>query len=121
MATTDERHEKGARSQSFFRDVNERIEQINVADGVPASETWEFLCECADRGCVATISLTQDEYEAVRRVPTHFVVKRGHIYREIERVVEENSDYLIVEKFGEGAKVTVKLDPRREIGNPSSR
>jgi hypothetical protein len=116
VATTGERQEKGGRNQALFRDVNERIEELTIADAVPTSETWEFLCECADTECVATISLTYDEYEAVRRTPTRFVVRPDHVYPEIERVIEENGGYVIVEKVGEGGKITAARDPRaREV------
>jgi hypothetical protein len=112
VATINERQEKGGRNQALFRDVNERIEKLTIADAVPTSETWDFLCECANTECVATISLTYDAYEAVRRIPTRFVVLPGHVYPEIERIVDENGGYVIVEKFGEGGKMTVARDPR---------
>jgi hypothetical protein len=113
MATPEEKREKGARNQSLFRDVNEKIEQLTGAQAVPTTERWDFLCECANRDCTATMSLTMEEYEAVRRVPTHFPILVGHDDPEIERVVRENDRYAVVEKFGEAGKLAVTLDPRR--------
>ena len=30
------------------------------------TETWDFLCECGDENCERWITLTLDEYEALR-------------------------------------------------------
>ncbi len=108
MATADERHLEGARTQSLFREVNERIDEI----GEQTTED-DLLCECANKECVETIVLTLGEYESVRRVPTHFFVAPGHDVPEIERVVERNERYVVVEKFGDAGIAAVRLDPRR--------
>jgi hypothetical protein len=47
------------------------------------------------------------------RIPTHFAVLPGHDVPTVERVVETNERYVIVEKFGEAAITAIKLDPRR--------
>ena len=51
----------GARTQSLFRDVNERVREINAtfADFVPLGD---WICECADNGCAERIALTTAEY-----------------------------------------------------------
>ena len=109
MATAADHPLEGARTQSLFREVNERIGEITQAH----ETNGEVLCECANRECVATIPLTLTEYETVRGFPTHFLVAPGHVDPEIERVVEEDERYVVVEKFGEGGKAAVRLDPRR--------
>jgi hypothetical protein len=58
------------------------------------------------------IELSIAEYESIRSSPVRFTVKLGHDYPEFERVVEENERYVVVEKFGEAARVVKKLDPR---------
>ncbi len=110
MATADQRGVEGARTQSLFREVNERIETITSEERLAESE---IACECADMDCVESIRLTLNEYEAVRRIPTHFLVAPGHDLPEIERVVEKNERYFVVEKFGAGGTAAVRLDPRR--------
>jgi hypothetical protein len=109
-----ERQERAARNQSLFREVNERIEET-ARPFDPVFTT--FACECADTACKEKVSLTYEEYEAVRRWPNHFFVKPGHVFLEIERVVDETgadgSRYQVVEKFGEAGKVAIGLDPRR--------
>ncbi len=107
---------EGARTQSLFREVNERMEEI----GRDARQVdGELLCECANTECVKPIPLTRTEYEAVRRIPTHFVVAPGHDLPAIERVVEANERYAVVEKFGEAGATAVRLDPRRRLSERS--
>jgi hypothetical protein len=59
------------------------------------------------------VSLTADEYEEVRRVSTHFVVAKGHLANDHERLVRESSRYQVVEKSGVAGQVASRLDPRR--------
>jgi hypothetical protein len=99
------------RRQSLFRDVNEHIdglaESFDLLDQVP------IICECASTECNEQIELTQAEYENLRRIPTHFAVKPGHDIPDVERVVEQNKRFVVVEKFGESGLAAIKLDPRR--------
>jgi hypothetical protein len=62
--------------------------------------------------CTEMIELSIAEYESFRSSPVRFPVKLGHDYPEFERVVEEREHYVVVEKFGEAARVVAKLDPR---------
>jgi hypothetical protein len=111
-----ERQARLAHNQSLFREVNERIEEINERLE-ETSGTMVFACECAATDCMESVSLTADEYEAVRRFPNHFFVKPGHVYAEVERIADhvgaDGTRYEVVEKFGEGGKVAVELDQRR--------
>ena len=96
-----------AKNQSLFREVNERIEELR-----PHDMLIEFACECIETDCAASLSLSDDEYEDVRRFPTHFIVFPGHERDEVERVVVQNDRYAIVEKFGAAGPAAVRLDPR---------
>jgi len=116
MANTPEpqdRASRAARNQSLFRDVNERVREINGGLDSPWSRD-EWLCECADNGCTARIGLTIQEYERVRDDPTHFIVAPDHVFPEVERVIERQENYWVVEKLGEAAAVAGELDPRSE-------
>ena len=107
------RSERAARNEAVFRRVNERLEEVNAAfDSM--LETAEFVCECADIGCVERIELTLQQYEAVRRHPKQFIVRPGHELAEEERVVERLDAYLVVEKIGEAGERAVQLDPRSD-------
>jgi hypothetical protein len=107
----DTRQQRVAKNEALFRQVNERIEEVNESLG--ADEPTDFLCECGDENCTAPVSMTRAEYEAVRRHPTRFVVAHGHDVIDVERVVEENERFTVVEKFsGELERVAAETDPR---------
>jgi hypothetical protein len=99
------------RHQSLFREVNERIEEL--AEAFELRDQVPILCECGAADCNEQIVLTRSEYDALRRIPTHFAVLAGHDIPAVERVVEQNGRYVVVEKFGESAKTAIRLDPRR--------
>jgi hypothetical protein len=58
----------------------------------------EFVCECSDSTCVEQLLLTRTEYADVRGHPTRFFVVAGHEREELERVVEQNDRFLVVQK-----------------------
>jgi hypothetical protein len=100
---------KAAKTQSVFREVNERIESVGMKDFGEC-----FTCECARQGCMEHVKLSLDAYEEIRRIPTHFVVAPGigHVFQDVERIFETHSRYWVVEKFGEAGLAATKLDPR---------
>lgn len=105
------REERVARNETLFREVNERIKQVNTA--LATAEQADFLCECGDQECTQPISLTVAEYEAVRRDATHFAVSPGHVVPEIEVVLAENDRYAVVAKVDlEAAEIAEERDPR---------
>ena len=100
-----------ARNEALFREVNERIE--DVQEGFTGQGRVDFLCECGSEDCTQPISLTLAEYEQIRQHPKHFVVVPGHDVVDVERVVEQTDRYAVVEKLpGAPAKIAVKRDPR---------
>jgi hypothetical protein len=112
MASTDLdlRRARAAKNQSVFRAVNERIEDISESFDVTM---LDLLCECAHETCVERLELTRGEYDAVRRVPTHFILKPGHEIADVEQVVESSDRYLVVAKIGAAGEIAMKLDPRK--------
>ena len=106
MSVSDDRL---AENESLFRGVNERIDQIGAA--APWSETTDYVCECSETACFKTIELTKDEYERARSRPTVFMLVPGHQRLEIERVIEENERFLLVEKIV-AVDEMIEQDPR---------
>ena len=105
------REERVARNETLFREVNERIKQVNVA--LATAEATDFLCECGDEACTLPISLTMTEYEAVRAEATHFAVVSGHVAPDIEVVVAQNDRYMVVAKTDpDAARIVEAEDPR---------
>src|SRR6059058_4588931 len=88
---------KMARTEAAFREVNEAIARTAVR--FEADET-DFVCECADPECVHRITAEIADYEEVRAEPTRFLVAPGQEEPAIERIVDRNREYAIVEKFG---------------------
>lgn len=100
-----------ARTQSLFREVNEQLERLAARFGMDRG--LDFVCECGNHQCTENVELSLSEYEAVRRIPTHFVVRPGHVHPQFERGVEQHRSYTVIEKFGEGGVAALRFDPRR--------
>ncbi len=106
-------HERRARTEALFRDVNERI-----ADSALRFEagTTEFVCECADPSCTDRIEASLDEYEDVRADGATFLLAPGHEEPDIERVVADRGRFWIVEKVQRRVRRTaLRLDPRARL------
>jgi len=84
---------------------------MNLAWG--PSDRDRVLCECGHAGCLEKIETAPSEYERVRRFPTRFFVKPGHVTSGSERLVELADRYVIVEKLGASAATAIRRDPRR--------
>jgi hypothetical protein len=107
----DTSQQRVAKNEALFRQVNERIAEVNESLG--RDERTAFLCECGDDDCTAPVTLTLAEYEEIRSNPTRFVVAHGHGTIDVERVVEQTDRYSVVEKFkGETERVALETDPR---------
>jgi hypothetical protein len=103
-------HERRARTEALFRDVNERIAES--AERFDANST-EFVCECADPNCTHRVAASLTEYEDVRAEPTTFLVAPGHEQGDIEQVVSDRGGFRIVDKIQAVVRRTVvRLDPR---------
>jgi hypothetical protein len=109
-----ERERKQAENEAAFRDVNESIRYV-AANAVETVQTLRLVCECGDGACAAFLEATVAEYEAVRAVPTDFIVLPGHVASDIERVVSSHEHFAVVEKLpGEPAEIARETDPRDE-------
>jgi hypothetical protein len=107
-----DRAERVAKNEILFRQVNERILQIE-------GDRWrvdpvDFMCECGDITCMRAVQLSLKDYERLRSEPTHFGVIPGHELPDVERVVEQHEHYFVVEKEGEALRQQAEVaDPRR--------
>src|SRR4051812_14093517 len=82
-------------SQWLFREVNDRILQLNERFGLAGVDRPEWVCECVDAGCTAKLEMTVPEYRALRERADCFAVAPGH--ENDERVVMSCPRYSIVE------------------------
>jgi hypothetical protein len=112
-----EHQRRAGKNQSLFRDVNERVNEVNKEHGLWVTLS-DWICECADETCTERIELTPHQYERVREHPTQFIVvpSTEHVVFDAERVVEQRERYWIVSMIGEAASVAVTLDPRTHDG-----
>jgi hypothetical protein len=91
-----ERGERVGVNEALFREVNDRIDDLQESLGHGAS--FEIVCECGDASCVERFAITSQEYDALRRDVHRFAVVPGHEIPEIERAVERHELYVVVEK-----------------------
>ena len=109
----DPSDEHRARNELLFREVNERVEEINERlDGESDDSLMVFVCECGNTACNDQIELRRAEYEAVRSNPKHFAVLPGHEDLKIARVIEQHRAFFVAEKIGEAAEMAIEEDPR---------
>ncbi len=102
-----------AQTQSIFREVNERVAEISEQKPLYAP-AHDAICECAKPKCSEPLAITAEDYERIRAHSTWFAVAPSddHIFPEIERIVEKNEGFWIVEKEDAAGAVAEKLDPR---------
>ena len=109
------RKDRVVRNEALFRELNERVREIEetlTARGVEPVEFGEYFCECGLESCTDKIRLTPEEYEQVRASPLRFAILPGHQVDEVENVVSRTERFEVVEKF-EGERELTLSDPRR--------
>lgn len=117
--TLEDRQARIARNETSFRDINERLEQGMRQVRHPPDQL-EFVCECGDQDCTARVTLTLEEYEAVRRDSRHFAVAPGHVFLDAERVLSRTERFDVVQKIGDAVEVVDAAD-RRSLGTRGRR
>jgi hypothetical protein len=95
-AEVSDQSERIGMNEALFREVNERIDQLQADVG--GASTFEIVCECGTAECIERLSITSDEYQALRRDVHRFAVVPGHERPEVERTIEKHAGYLVVEK-----------------------
>jgi hypothetical protein len=87
------REERLAANEARFREINEAAQPQRESQGA-----GRFVCECADRACMAWLDVPMDEYAEVRRHPRRFIVAPAHEILDIETIVERRAGYYVIEK-----------------------
>ena len=91
-----DREERIIENEKLFREVNERVAQIQANYSGPDPE---WVCECGDETCFEKVALAVEEYEQVRAHSDWFVIRPGHEKVDVERVIHQYDGYVVVEKF----------------------
>jgi hypothetical protein len=97
--------ERRAKNENLFRRINEGIEEVVEHSRVVHSTPVAFVCECSRPDCSAALEMSLEEYKEVRRNGHRFLVAPGHEDPQIERVVDVNLRYAIVEKLGQAGAI----------------
>ena len=101
-----------AKNEVLFRDVNERVKDVDKSHNISTADYWDFLCECGNADCLERVPMTLAEYERVRSNAVQFAVVPGHETPEVERPLHETARFAIVEKRPNEQSVAVTTDPR---------
>jgi hypothetical protein len=101
-----DRTERIGMNEALFREVNERIEQLQ--EDTAGLDTFNIVCECGALDCTERFLITSDEYQTLRQNPRRFAVVPGHERPEVERAVERRDAYTIVEKTDPDAAQAVE-------------
>ncbi len=111
-----ERENRVTKNEAVYRDLNERVRQIDRDmlgdDPLPDSDAVECFCECADPDCTVRLRVTNSEYESARRNPLAFIVREEHALPQYEQVVERHDDRFVVVLKTAGKQVARETNPR---------
>ena len=104
----DERERRVGENEVLFRDVNERIADINRTFEV-GDESFEVVCECGDANCTARLTVAIADYAGVRSDPRRFLILPRHDDPSVEHVVEETERFAVVQKHqGDPARLAIE-------------
>lgn len=107
--------EQEVANEMASREINEIT--YGNRDHAAALAILEFVCECSDGTCAATISMRGSDYEAVRAEGATFTIAPGHESPEIDMLMIERPRFSIVRKLpGFAARQALDADPRRRVG-----
>ena len=94
--------ERNARAQVVYREVNDRIRELDKA--FQRHGRIEVMCECG-RGCAERLEVPVDEYDRARSESTYFLVATPHLAGEVDRVIEDHGSWLLVEATGVAGEI----------------
>src|SRR5262245_19769778 len=90
----EEREGRPGLNEAMFREVNERVGDINRTFG-SMTETFDIVCECGNTACTQRITVPVTDYERVRSNPLHFLLHVGHEDPLVERMIENHETFVI--------------------------
>lgn len=79
--------------------MEESLDHIRAEDGLPRDAPMALFCECSDIDCRERVHLQPGRFDEIHADPERFVLVPGHERLDVERVVDQESDYLIVRKI----------------------
>jgi len=83
--------------QMLFRQVNERVRDLNTDLG-PSARIADFVCECRDPECSERLTLSLEQFDAIRSHPNRHVVRSDHLEPAYEHTVDLQRGFSVVER-----------------------
>jgi hypothetical protein len=80
----------------LFREVNDRIREVNALLGPPEAGHEILFCECGRDGCAQRLEVPGDVYDVVRSGDRRFLVAPGHEAPDAELVVAGSPSYVVI-------------------------
>jgi anti-sigma B factor antagonist len=93
------RNQRIVKNEQTFRDYNNRRMQSEPIEPTDDDELIPFVCECGDSDCIEALMITASSFTEAHSAPNRFVVKPGHVYPDVERVIITEESFLVVEKL----------------------
>ena len=94
----NQRKQRIVKNEQAFRDYNDRRLQHEPVDADDTEEPIPFICECGDTDCSQALLITAAEFTEAHSAPNRFLVKPGHVYHDVERIISETDTFAVVEK-----------------------
>jgi hypothetical protein len=91
-----DREERIIENEKLFREVNERVAQMQAGFSGPDPE---WVCECGDETCFENVAVRFDVSQVVRAHDDWFVIRPGHEKPDVEKVVRQHNGFVVVEKL----------------------
>jgi hypothetical protein len=93
---------KLAENEVIFREANFSVaEFISEGEGEDTKTVIPFYCECSNRNCRKRIRLTPKQYQSFHQKRRYFIAIDGHEVPDIEKIIQKEDGYNVIEKFGE--------------------
>ena len=80
----------------LFREVNERIREVNSSFAPDTAHGEILLCECGRADCAERLEVPLEVYEVVRSEGHRYLVAPGHEEPDADQVVAGAPGYLVV-------------------------
>lgn len=97
-------------NEMIFRRVNEKVgDELDSLDAMHIDDNnlnqlWNdaillnFKCECSDENCDKRIPIKLSDYKKIHENRDAFIIKLNHQVKEIEKVIQKEDNYSVVEK-----------------------
>jgi hypothetical protein len=90
-------------NEELMEELNRRmermLEEIRDEEDDDPDAPIAFLCECSHLDCRERIQLEPSRFDRIHRDKDVFILVPGHEIPDVERIVDQERDFLIVRKL----------------------